>query len=188
MPKEIITLQDNEWVQLKKMVYPEKDIGGYVFSHEKRCRGQIVSLLPYKREIIKLDLDKATYKILYLLRKEVTPCWSPYQKCISSITGGVESSIIKTAVQELEEEAGYKVKEEDLIPLGSSFGTKSSDTIYTYYSVDLSIVEKTGKGEGDGSELERKAHCFWSEHIDDAVDPLVYVMYYRLQKYLKEKK
>ena len=41
-----------------------------------------------------------------------------------------------------------------------------------------------GEASGDGSELEAKAHCYWTKSIDGAMDPFVYVNYVRLQKLL----
>ena len=107
----------------------------------------------------------------------------------------------------MKEESGYEIKVNDLISLGTCFGTKSTDTIYHLFSVDLTgkvqlgtqkdindmkdelmnnVTKNTNKiyGKGDGSKLEEKAYCFWTDKIDDAVDPLVFILYYRLQKFL----
>jgi 8-oxo-dGTP pyrophosphatase MutT (NUDIX family) len=174
--KSIEVLKDNEWLTLNLLKYPEKDINGYVYSHEKRCGGKIVSIMPYK---------KTKDGVEYLLRKEVTPPWHTDKQIISSITGGVEKDdVLETAQHEILEEAGYTVSQKDLVALGTSFGSKSSDTVYYYFTVDVSDLKRE-IAKGDGSELERKAECVWSKNVDKAEDPLVYVLYYRVNKHLK---
>lgn len=138
---KVETLKDNEWLSLKKMVDPENGVNGYVFSHETRCNDHIVSILPYRLVGDKME---------FCLRKEVTPCWSMKQH-ISSITGGVEDNDpLTTAIHEIDEEAGYKVSPNELVSLGTCFGTKSCDTIYHLYTVNLTNKER-GIASGDGS-------------------------------------
>jgi len=171
---KIETLKDNNWLSLKKMVDPENGVNGYVYSTETRCKGHIVSIIPYRM---------VGDKIEYCLRKEVTPCWSMQQQ-ISSITGGVENDDpLNTAIHEIEEEAGYKVSANELVSLGTCFGTKSCDTIYHLYTVNLTDKVR-GVAMGDGSELETKAECYWDTTIANAVDPFVYVGYCKLMQTL----
>jgi predicted NUDIX family NTP pyrophosphohydrolase len=173
--KTIETLKENKWLSLKIMKYPEKGVHGYVYSHETRCDGKIVSILPYRIKYGKIE---------YLLRREVTPCWGVDKQVISSITGGVENDDPHTTViHEILEEAGYDVTKEQLIPLGTSFGIKSSDTVYYYFSVNLTDMKRE-VAKGDGSELEAQAECVRSKNIDGAVVPLLYTAYYLLQKEL----
>jgi hypothetical protein len=151
--KETITLHEDEWVSLLKMVYPEKGVNGYTFSHETRCDGKIVSIIPFKYD--------ENGDIEWLVRHEFTPCWSTDERKYSSITGGVErNDPWSTAVHELKEEAGFTVTVEDLIFLGNSYGTKSSDTLYYYFSIDLTGFEQ-GEITTDGSELEKNAANYW---------------------------
>lgn len=173
--KTVEILQDNEWLTLNLMEYPEKDIHGYVYSHEKRCNGNIVAILPYRCKGAEV-----------MLRSEVTPCWHPTEEQISSITGGMDTgnSIIDTAVHELDEEAGYSSEPNNFESLGTCRGTKSTDTTFHLFAIDVSDKCRHD-ADGDGSELERKAHCFWTSKIDEAVDPLVYILYYRLLKSIK---
>ena len=175
MSAKIETLQENEWVSLKKLVDPENHINGYVYSHEERCNGKIVSILPFRFKDSKLEL---------LVRREVTPCWDRLRAVTSAITGGVEGkdTEAKTAVKELWEEAGYKVKPEQLIPLGFCFASKSSDTIYTLYSIDFTDTEKTGEAKGDGSKLEEIGDCYWTpeDTIKNVWDPTVSTTFIRL--------
>ncbi len=173
---KILTLHKTDWVSLRKMVDPENGVNGYDYLHEDRCDGKIVVILPFRTE---------DYKREYLIRDEITPCWG-MKSSISSITGGVEHDDPReTAVMEINEEAGYEIKKEDLILLDTSRGTKSSDSVYYIYTVDLTGKEKTGDAKGDGSSLEKLATCFWSDTIENAVDPMVYVAYYRINKKIK---
>ena len=154
----IKVLYKTKWVSLRRMILPNKGVNGYDYLHEDRCGGKIVAILPYRYNDSKDRLE-------YLLRNEVTPCWSMKQ-LVSSITGGVENDdSIGTAVQEIAEEAGYKVKRTDMKFLDVSYGTKSSDTQYYLYTVDLTGKEKTLDAKGDGSRLEAEAECFWSDTI-----------------------
>jgi 8-oxo-dGTP pyrophosphatase MutT (NUDIX family) len=174
----INTLFQNQWLSLKEVVAPP-NIKGYVFSHETRSNGSIVSILPYR------ELNGKTQ---FLLRKEITPCWDDEEPNFSSITGGIEdiSQKRQTVINEIKEEAGYEVSKQDLMFLGTCRGSKSSDTTYYLYSVDLSD-KKQGDAVGDGSELERLGSCVWFDDISESVDSLSYVSFYRLNARLKEK-
>lgn len=175
--RKIKILCKTDWVSLRKIIDPEQEISGYDYLHEDRCAGKIISVLPYR---------VVNDEVQYLLRKEITPCWS-YEPVISSITGGLENdNIEETVVQEIAEEAGYEVTTDDLIYLITTYGTKSSDSKYYIYSVDLTGKEKTLKGDGDGSSLEKIATCYWSDTVDDALDPLVYVAYCKIQNHLQK--
>ncbi|MEK6880696.1 MAG: NUDIX hydrolase, partial [Nanoarchaeota archaeon] len=125
--RKIKTLYDNKWLSLKEIIEPG-EIKGYIYSHETRSDGKIIAILPYR-------IDK-NGKTEYLLRSEITPAWGEGDK-ISSITGGVEDDDhLTTAQHELKEEGGYIVDKDELKYLGTSFGSKSSDTIYYLYTVD----------------------------------------------------
>jgi len=169
------TLHHNDWLSLK-MVQKDEWGSGYVYSHETRCSGNIVAILPFQK------LSDGT--VQYLLRSEVTPCWGE-DPCVSSITGGVDGrdSPVETVVHELEEEAGIVAMPSELISLGTCRGTKSSDTTYYLFSVDA-LGKQRVDAKGDGSYLEAVAHCFWSESVQNAVDPLVFTMLYRLHEVL----
>lgn len=169
-------LHDNKWLSLKEMTWPEKNVPGYVFSHEKRCDGKIVSILPY-RYINDNDIE-------ILVRKEFTPCWKTDELVISSITGGVEKDLgpAKTAVHELEEEAGYTIDESELEFLGTSFGAKSSDTVYHLYTVDLTGKEQGKPTTEDPQELH--SFCYWTTDFNElkkAGDPMLSVLYLRME-------
>jgi len=169
------SLFENKWLSLKQVVKPDIGINGYVFSHTSRCDGKIVSILPFRYINGKKDVE-------WLIRKEITPAWG-LQFEYSSITGGVENNDPrKTAVHEIAEEAGYEVKEENLISLGESYGSKSSDTVYSLFTVNLSGKEKTLDASGDGSELEKSGTTEWktTEEVIQYKDPQLYVSLLRL--------
>ncbi|WP_433520107.1 NUDIX domain-containing protein (plasmid) [Nonomuraea sp. CA-143628] len=168
----IEVLHENEWLSLRVLREPAKGVNGYVYSHESRCEGRIVAVLPNR------DAD---YGREYLIKSEVTPCWS-LKPIRSALTGGYEGGeIADDAVRELWEEGGYAIRRSDLIYLGRAYASKSADTLYDLYSVDL-----TGRaGEeppGDGSRLESEAEAVWVEAAEIAriLDPHVSVMYVRL--------
>ena len=169
-------LYKTRWLSLRRMIDPDNNVTGYDYSHEDRCDGKIISILPYRNINGKRE---------YLLRNETTPCWG-MKKFISSITGGVENNdVIETVIHELAEEAGYEVTRSELKFLDTSYGIKSSDTKYYIYTVDLTEKEKTLDASGDGSELEKQAECFWSDTIENAVDPFVFVAYYHINMKIK---
>lgn len=176
MSKKIKTLKKNKWLSLKKMIWPEKDIYGYIYSHEERCQGSIISILPYRFD--------ENGNIEYLIRAEVTPPWNPSVQIYSSITGGFEGDWRKTAAMELEEEGGYRVLPGEFDYLGYCYGTKSSDTVYYLYTINLTNISSV-EANGDGSELEAKAYCFWTKDLDAVMDPLVFMMMHRLYMKLK---
>lgn len=173
-------LYKTNWISLRRIIDKELGINGYDYSHEDRCNGRIVAILPYRYSSLFRTPE-------YLLRKEITPCWDIKKSMISSITGGVEgnNTTRQTAIIEIAEEAGYEIENKQLNYLGECYGIKSSDTIYYLFTVDLTGFKKTLDGSGDGSELELKAKCYWTSDINDAVDPLVYVMYYKVHQLLK---
>jgi len=169
-------LYKTDWVSLRQMIDSDNGVSGYDYLHEDRCNGKIVVILAYRNNNGKRE---------YLLRDEITPCWG-MKSVVSSLTGGVEHNDPRdTAVMEMWEEAGYKITKQDLILLDTSRGAKSSDTLYYIYTVDLTEKEKTGDALGDGSSLEKIAKCFWSDTIENAVDPMVFVAHYRINKKIK---
>lgn len=169
-------LHSTEYLELRKLEDSERGIGGYYYSHEKRCNGIIVAILPYKLNVH--SDSKEPYR--YLLRYELTPCWDVDNNIVSSITGGFEHETPEdTAVEEMREEAGYDIEKNELESLGTCYGTKSTDTVYHLYAVDLHGKERY-EAEGDGSYLESQAHCFWARDIEEAMDPILFTLYHKL--------
>ena len=164
------SLYKTKWLELKSI---DTDNYSYVFSHEVRCGGKIVSILPFRRK-------NDGYE--YLLRSEITPCWGE-DPVISTITGGVENNnIFKTALLELEEETGYVV--DSLLDLGNIYISKSADTLAYLFSVDLSDKSISIFPSGDGSYLESRASCLWFKDVSQSMDPLAYAIYYKLRQYI----
>jgi 8-oxo-dGTP pyrophosphatase MutT (NUDIX family) len=162
----IETLFSNEWLSLKAVRDPDQLVYNYVFSHESRCQGRIVVVLPYR-------YDQET-EIEFLVRSEVTPCWS-MKPILSAVTGGYEGgNIAEDAVRELQEETGFTCTVKDLTDLGTCYASKSSDTVYSMFAVNL-----TGKiaGELTGDPLEGPianftAGCKWisMDQVPDIMD------------------
>lgn len=171
MANTVETLYPNDWLSLKKMTLPDnKTNTEYVYSHETRCNGKIVVILPFR--IIKDKLE-------FLLRSEVVPCWDAEHESKCALTGGLDTgkSPGEMVVEELHEEAGYVVTKNQLIPLGQCRGTKSSDTTFIIFSVDLSDKEITDPSKEEG-------HCFWTDDINESVDPVAYVAHSKVMDYL----
>ena len=179
-------LHAGKFVSLKQI---EGDGYKYEYSHESRCDGQIVAVLP-------VSLNHGM-----LIRRELTPCWGEGYK-LTSITGGWEKSKhatpIDTVLAELREEAGVVLNDETCVrSLGTCRGGKSSDTLYHLFLVDLSDENLWEQvlPETDGSVLEAKEYSEWvdipfaldgnlpapedSKWLEESPDPLLYVMYTR---------
>lgn len=172
----IETLYKNEWLSLKVIRVPERGINGYVFSHEARCRGCIIAVLPYRT---------TTDGYEYLVKHEVTPCWS-LDPVYSALTGGWEGGDpVNTAQLELDEESGFKVPISHFISLGTSYASKSADTRYALFAVDLTGVQQH-EPEGDGSRLEKEAASVWLTEVElvNVKDPQVALMLNRLKAVL----
>lgn len=171
---QVNELYHNDWLSLKEVVAPEEDIQGYVFSHETRCNGKIVVVLPFRKNGDNFE---------YGLRKEVTPSWSLDPE-ISALTGGFENDIEDTAIMELEEEAGFKAEKRELIDLGESYASKSSDTVYSLFAVDVTGKEE-GEALGDGTKQDAEGTIEWVRK-PDSKDPQVSIAYLRLLRHLGE--
>lgn len=166
-------LYQSPWVSLLMVRAPELGVDGYVYSHETRCAGRIVALLPFRQ---------VQYGALeFLLKSEMTPCWQLGQQTLSSITGGYEGGQIEDdAIRELLEETGYTATTEELIPLGTSYASKSADTVYSLFSVEL--TDRTAEQAlGDGSRLESESQAIWVSEAQllTVQDPQVSVMFLR---------
>lgn len=170
------TLHHNEWLSLHVMRAPEAGVNGYVYSHETRCGGLIVAVLPYRNGPEGRE---------WLVKSEVTPCWS-LNPIRSAITGGYEGGdIADDAVREMLEETGYKITRDELVPLGESYASKSADTVYVLFTVDLT-GRTPGEALGDGTRIEAEAEAVWvfPEALADVLDPQVSVMYVRATHHL----
>jgi 8-oxo-dGTP pyrophosphatase MutT (NUDIX family) len=173
MEKEDTTLFENPWLSLCMVTSPVP----YVYSHETRCNGRILAVLPFRD-----GPDRE-----YLVRSEVTPCWGPDPE-LSSVTGGWQGGDIEDdVVREVLEETGYTITREDLIPLGESRASKSSDTLYSLFAVNLT-GRVAGIATGDGTPLEAGSSVQWvsADTLAWLKDPQLAVMYRRLQIFRDE--
>ena len=160
-------LHDNKWIQLR-------EIDEYVYSHEKRCGGAIVAVLPFK-------VVGNTFH--YLARMEATPCHQNDEIKFTSITGGVDNGDIKgTVINELKEEAGVVATEDELIDLGFVYPSKSQDTKVYLFAINVTDKE-IGEALGDGSRHEANAYVEWSDDFNKLLyctDPFNVVITARL--------
>lgn len=169
-------LYKNKWLSLH-----EKDFNGYpyIYSHETRCNGHIIAVLPYRLK------QNGDYE--FLMISEVTPCWSE-QPISGCITGGWENGkkLKEVTVKELFEEAGYKVTVDDIISLGTCRGTKSNDTIFHLYTVDLTDKDPH-KANGNNEFGDYTRTNAWYESVLTSEDPITYTVYVKLLTYLLKK-
>lgn len=173
-----ITLFNNQWISLHKIVDLTKGVKGYVYSHETRCDGKIVAVLPFR---------KTKQGVEYLLKSEMTPCWNINKHTLCTITGGIDTGYAKLdAVKEVKEETGYSIDYTELIDLGTSYASKSSDSIYELFSVDLTDKIQ-GEATGDGIGIEDgKSAWVRKGKIIACQDPFASVIYTRLQEHIKK--
>jgi len=168
-PLTEVYLLKNPWLSLKKMFGPT---GEYVFSHEERCGGHIVAVLPYR------NTDQGTF---FLARSEFTPPWSLNRPFISSITGGVDSgeTVAAAALRELYEEAGMSVPPMSLKALGTVQGTKSTDTVYHLFAVDVTGLPGPGNTDGQDANEATSQNVWIDATMPKVEDPLLYSLYHK---------
>jgi ADP-ribose pyrophosphatase YjhB (NUDIX family) len=162
----------NKWLSLKKLEGPT---GEYVYSHEERCDGQIVVVMPFRKRAAGGGEE-------ILVRMEYTPSWGTDKLHLSCITGGVDEGeeFLGAAMRELKEESGFEVEPEDMISLGMCHGSKSSDTVYHLFAVDVSGMEGSGNvGEAPVDPNEKKSYNTWMTDITKAEDPLLMAVHAR---------
>jgi 8-oxo-dGTP pyrophosphatase MutT (NUDIX family) len=138
----------------------------YICSEETRCKDKIVAVLPYRRVGAYVE---------FLVRKEVTPCWtidSDQTHFINAITGGNEGDLVQTVMLELEEEAGYDVPPDWIIKLGSIRGSKSNSATYYLHTVDLTLADK--QETRPDSKLEALESTFWTSDLTNVDDTMIY--------------
>lgn len=166
-------LKDNPWVQLKETE------DQYVYSHEKRCSGQIVAFLGFY-------FPEGSSDPMVLCRQEYTPAWVPEAQreagerplLTSCFTGGVDpgESPDEAVYREALEEAGIQVDAVDFVSLGEIRSTKSSDTVYSLYAVNLTDEQGfSEKTKGDGSDADAEAQNVLmsvSEALEKISDPV----------------
>lgn len=148
---------------------------GYVYSHETRCNGKIVSIVGFRKEE-KKDPE-------YLARFEGNSAHGS-TSAICTITGGVDhegDDPQDAVIRELLEEGGFSADKQELISLGQVRPSKSADTTVYLFAVDLT-TRKQQTPQGDGSEGEKHATVKWVslEETMKSEDPLMSVILLRL--------
>lgn len=167
----------------------EKD--GYVFSHSPKWKGVAVAIIPFRKKPIQ-GWYPGMYELEFLGRHEARPCHGG-EHYLSSITGAYDNSgkftLEECVLNELAEEAGYVGKVEDLIPLGTVNGSKSSDGIDHLFAIEIKEDTPTCEADGDGSAFEQ--NC-WNEWVDfetaiQAQDMIFVTLVSRLKYKLRHK-
>jgi len=145
IPKEIgdEPVGTNKWVSLRQKIMKlgDKEFR-YIYSHEDRCDGRIVVILPSRRT---KDGGKE-----YLFTREHN---SLFGYNYTAMTGGVDAKT--TDIKKIREQAIKELQEETGIMSGLKFvkeftSIKSSDNKYFLFTEDVGI-EKPMSVEGDGS-------------------------------------
>lgn len=167
--------------------------GWYEYTHAPWMNGTGVAVLAFrKKRIVAQDGREVQLKSLeYLGRYEITPCHSPEPK-LCAITGGYDNAdkytIVGCALNELREEGGYDAPSEAVIPLGTVYPSKGSDTVQHLFAVDLDHegvikVEATG----DGTKGEEDSYTKWVSRLDiiSSLDPLNATMLARLEEWFR---
>lgn len=154
--------------------------GWYEYVHSPWSKGIGVAVLAYRK-------SPKTGNTEYLGRYELTPSHSDEIK-LCSITGGYDNSdeftILGCALNELEEEGGYKAPTKAVTPLGTVYPSKGSDTVQHLFAVDIDYpgVESV-EPVGDGTRGEEGSYVKWVDELDlvGSEDPLNHAMLMRLQ-------
>lgn len=145
----------------------------YEFSSFLNSAG-VVYVLVFRTDSIKSILG----------RFEICPAHGDTEPTLTSLTGGVNENQepIDTAIQEVYEEAGYKIDREKLIDLGKVFLSKASDNIAHLFAVDVTHLPRE-EAPGDGSFGEEGSYCDWVD-FDEVLfckDPVICTLILRLR-------
>lgn len=143
-------LYDNKWLQLK--IADDQ----YVFMHEKRCKGEIVAVLPYR--IVGDSIE-------VFIRYENNTAWTNKRDefLATCITGGVEDGdALETAKVEMKEEGVYVIDEDSRYEVIGEFrNSKASDTRIHLFVVQVYDNDEQIEAKGDGSVGEQECYCKW---------------------------
>jgi hypothetical protein len=94
----------------------------------------------------------------------------------------VGKSVAQIAIEELEEEGGFKAMADQVLDLGILRPSKGSDTVQHIFAIDM---DQEGivpcEATGDGTQGEVGAYCKWVSFMDavGCKDPLVHAMILR---------
>lgn len=177
------TLFEDKWLTLKQAHLHATDTK-YTYGHLAVSGGHSVAVLPYK-------LSAGTDGIMdihIVVIDEIRPQINPEKPQPMSLTGTIEPDKTpeQIAVQEVYEEAGYRITEEDLVPLGTCFESKALDTTIHLFAADITDMEQDLSYEKEAVGLETLAQPVLMDllNLSSINDPLVYVMGLRLVEQL----
>lgn len=173
-----VTLFETEYLALV-----ETDDNSYTFCKEVQTQNSTkVAVLPYK-------IESDGYYFLSVVER-----YHPYNEAAPvAITGKIDlmgsSDPYLTAVKELKEEAGYipcGYNEVDhLIYLGSVHPSKSMDTLFECYAIDIAFAHKV-EATGDGTIEEEIAYTQWIHEsaVETVICPIFISMVYKVKNTL----
>ena len=162
----------NKWIELRT-------INNYIYCHLSDSNSKGVAILPYK-----IENDQ-----FYILgRFEKRPChdkgYGKNGNFLTSITGSCDKKGLddyQIALEELIEEAGIYAKREELIDLGYSYVSKSSDNYVHLFAIDIkNHVLHSLKPDG---EMEKDSYVKWITPklmVEKSNCPLSSLMFCRL--------
>jgi hypothetical protein len=176
---QIKTLFENKWINVIEKT--TENNGKYIYSAHPWCNSIGVAVLGYMN----------IFHVLHVLgRYEICPAHSDEVE-LCALTGGYDNSnkytVVQCALNELREEGGYIVTEDQMIYLGSVKPSKSSDLIIDLFAVDLNNIKRQN-AESDGTLGEVGSYCNWisGKEAIKSKDPLLSVMIGRLKLKLED--
>lgn len=159
-------LYQDEIISVRETV---KENSAYIYTHEEISGGIRILVLPFR---------KKRGGRQFLLRREFIPCWDSHTDVCGISSKVIDENPEQTAANEVKKDAGYEVKVSELIQLGVVSASKSSDTTYYLYGVDLS------KKDIEQEKLEVKEDIsFWGDEDDimDSIDAQLVACYGKLR-------
>ncbi|MEX3625108.1 NUDIX domain-containing protein [Viridibacillus arvi] len=175
-------LFNSKWLTVNEKTL---DNGGkYLYSSAEWCNSEGVSILPYKHVPVRSWGNEK--KPIFLGRCELCPAHSDEIE-LGAIMGGMDKegeAPVVTAWRELMEEGGIKVPIENIVYLGTSRPSKSSDNIMYLFAVDLDKGYEEVEATGDGTLVEEGGYGKWigMDEMVFAKEPLLQTMWLRLQQ------
>lgn len=169
-------LFESKWVTVVEKTLPNG--GKYIYTKADWCNSHGVAILPYRRS------KKSGHNIEVLARFELIPSHSDDLE-LGAIMGGCDHAgeePVVTAWRELMEEGGYKVPIENIIDLGVSRPSKSTDSTMHLYAVNVNLGHEEVEATGDGTLVEEGGYSKWIS-LDEMIyanEPLLQTMYLRL--------
>jgi len=144
--RHVETLTDNKFLNIKRVKYPEVDVGGYEFA--ERLGRNSIAFICY---------DRNTKE--FLVNNEYKP---PIDEFIQGAFGGSldrAAGMHQVVIDEVKEEAGFTVDWNDIECVGNSFvSTQMNQFCYLY----LVYVDKNKQGEREPENaVEERAETKW---------------------------